>query len=260
MEYIRPMEFWKQLTKDIVGADIEDWYWISTEGRIYSTKSNKILKLSYDNDGYAIIGLYYKGIHKQKNFRVNRLVLLAFNPVQNAEQLVSNHLNGIKDENHEFNLEWATYSQNTIHAFNNGLSTPLYGEKNPMAIITDAQAKQVAGMLSEEKYTYSDIVNATGVPVDIVSSINNGRSWDKYYKEYDLENKHNPRENAVFSYYDIHKICKYFEDHQITTLDRSIKEDILKYINYPSNISTRKMLQRIFDKQRHAKISSLYNF
>ena len=260
MEYIRPIEFWKQLTKDIVGVDIEDWYWVSTEGRIYSTRSNRILKVSYDKDGYAIVGLYYKNIHKQKLFKVHRLVLLAFYPIENSELFVSNHLNGIKNENHEFNLEWASYSQNTIHAFNTGLSTPLYGEDNPMTIITDEQARQVAFMLSEEKYMYSDIRNATGVPINIISDIYKGRSWVKYYNKYNLSDKHIPTENMVFSYYDIHKICKYFQDHKIKILDRNTKEDILKYIGYDSNISSRKTLQRIFDKQRHIDISSLYNF
>lgn len=257
---IRPMEFWKQITPELVGADIEDWYWISTEGRIYSSKSNKILKLSLDRDGYYCIGLYFKGVRKQKNFRVNRLVMLVFYPNERASELVANHINGYKSENDEFNLEWATYQQNTIHAFNHGLMMPMTGENNGMATITNAQAEYIAQLLSSELYTYDQINEMTGISKDIIGAIRLGSAWVEYYNKYELWNKYPPHSNQLFSRNEIHKICQYLQDNKISILNRAIKENILVYIGRESNYNTRKGITYIFSRRLHTDISSNYNF
>jgi len=67
---------------------------------------------------YARIALTAEG--KTKHFSVHRLVALAFIP--NIEyKLQVNHKNGNKFDNSVENLEWATASENTKHAYQTGL-------------------------------------------------------------------------------------------------------------------------------------------
>ena len=256
---IRPMEFWKLLTPNIVGFEIRIGYWISTEGRVYSEFINSIMKQSTDSDGYKVIGLYdiYKN---QKTLRINRLVLLAFHPVANSINLQSNHINGVKSVNNEDNLEWTTASQNVQHAFNTGLHPRGIGEENAAASIDNATALKIGELLATEKYTYKEISEMINCSTKLIHRINSGKNWTFVYDKYDLKNKHIPLHNEIFTYNELHEICKYFQDNKITELTREIKDDILKKFNKESNYNTRKVLKRLFCRERHQSISKDYKF
>lgn len=74
----------------------------------------KILKPGYDKDGYLHVGLFKdKKAHRNK---VHRLVAMAFidNPENKPEV---NHIDGNKQNNNVWNLEWCTKSENGIHAY-----------------------------------------------------------------------------------------------------------------------------------------------
>ena len=52
----------------------------------------------------------------------HRAVALAYIEMPNvAESLTVNHIDGVRDNNHYSNLEWATYSDNIVHAYKTGL-------------------------------------------------------------------------------------------------------------------------------------------
>lgn len=63
--------------------------------------------------GYKRVALASNG--KRKNHSIHRLVAIAFipNPLNKPEV---NHIDGIKANNHVSNLEWATRSENILHA------------------------------------------------------------------------------------------------------------------------------------------------
>jgi len=109
-----------EVFKDIEGY--EGIYQISNQGRVKSQMfgKEKILK-PQDFKGYKVICLHkYK---KVKRFLVHRLVGGAFIPnIENKPTI--NHINGIKNDNRLDNLEWATYSENRQHAYDNGLQRP----------------------------------------------------------------------------------------------------------------------------------------
>lgn len=70
------------------------------------------------NTGYQFVWLFHNG-KRQKQY-VHRLVLSTF--VTNTEGKPSvNHKNGIKTDNRLFNLEWATWEEQSAHAYKNGL-------------------------------------------------------------------------------------------------------------------------------------------
>lgn len=105
----------KEVWKDI--KEYEGIYKISNLGNLQSRAKNKnwkLLKSNYGHYGYLTVGLYKN--KKASNFRVNRLVAEAFLP-NPKEKPVVNHINGIKWDNRVENLEWVTYSENGLHAY-----------------------------------------------------------------------------------------------------------------------------------------------
>ena len=129
------MEEWR----DIKG--FEGLYQISSYGRVkslertvwngkgYYKKSEKIRK-GYDNgDGYLYVNLCKEG--KRKQYRINRLVAMAFIPNPNNLPEV-NHKDGNKLNNRADNLEWATRSENQKHAYKIGLQKS--SEKQKQAV------------------------------------------------------------------------------------------------------------------------------
>ena len=82
----------------------------------YSMVKGKILKLQKKPNGYLYAVLVKpgrNGSHKP----VHRLVLKAFSPRSDADELQCNHINGSKMDNRLFNLEWCTVSENSLHAY-----------------------------------------------------------------------------------------------------------------------------------------------
>lgn len=116
------MEVWKDI------KDYEGLYQVSNTGKVKSIRTNgKLLKLHEDKGGYLIAYLYKKS--KYKCFKIHRLVANAFIPNQEEKRTV-NHIDGNKKNNSVNNLEWATHSENIIHANKTGLRT-----------VTEAQRK-----------------------------------------------------------------------------------------------------------------------
>lgn len=106
-----------EIWKNIVGYH---GYMASNLGRIKSflTNSNgRILKERYDKDGYKMVWTKHRA-----GARVHQLVLLAFEPEGYFDGAVVNHKNGNKEDNKLSNLEWATISENTQHAYDTGLA------------------------------------------------------------------------------------------------------------------------------------------
>lgn len=90
-------------------------YLLSNYGRIFSLKTNKILKTPMYGNGYKII------VIDRKTYLLHRLVAKYFIPNPENKKEV-NHKDGNKTNNYVENLEWCTYSENLIHAYNSGLN------------------------------------------------------------------------------------------------------------------------------------------
>lgn len=93
-------------------------YLITTDGKIFSLKTMKFLKLNKTSAGYPQVQLFND--QGNKYFLIHRLVAEAY--LSNIEnKRCVNHIDGVKDNNILFNLEWATYSENQKHANDTGL-------------------------------------------------------------------------------------------------------------------------------------------
>jgi len=109
-------------------------YEVSTLGRVRNIKTQKVLKMQYNDLGYSYMPL--RAFGKKKSFRVNRLVLIAFrgfSPVAERDECA--HLNGVRDDNRLLNLEWKTHSENYQDRQRHGTCNA--GERNGRAVLTD---------------------------------------------------------------------------------------------------------------------------
>jgi len=127
-----------------------DKYNISDNGDIVSLirkgrLSNKILKKTFDNNGYVIVKLCDEGVCK--TFKVHRLVAEAFMPNTSNKETI-NHINGIKDDNRLENLEWCTNDENIKHAYKTGLKNNKYLEKPVKIWNTDGFIKEYPSLKS----------------------------------------------------------------------------------------------------------------
>ena len=115
------------IKKDIIiSLENEKWkivegyenYKISTYGRIMNIITNNLLKPTKTENGYMQINLCK--FKKYKGMRIHRLVAGAFIPNPSNYPEV-NHKDGNKSNNKVENLEFVTYSENTLHAHRNNL-------------------------------------------------------------------------------------------------------------------------------------------
>lgn len=101
------METWKTI-------EGFEGYEVSDQGNVRNKKTEHVLK-PYDKDGYCKVEIRTPNNTHSKQF-VHRLVANAF--ILNPDCLPQiNHINGIKHDNRECNLEWCTNMQNAQHAW-----------------------------------------------------------------------------------------------------------------------------------------------
>lgn len=107
------------LKEVLIWKTISDFpmYSISESGDIYSSyRSGRILSPKFDKDGYKAVSLSKDGqVH---HLRVHRLVAMVF--LENPHNFpIVNHKDLNVTNNHISNLEWCTYTHNTVHYFAN---------------------------------------------------------------------------------------------------------------------------------------------
>lgn len=119
-------EEWKPIT------DYEDSHEVSNLGRVRSLnrvvmggsrwgahqerKKGKIIAQFTNRDGYKCV--HIKKNKHQKEFKVHRLVALAFFGEPKTPNMEVNHIDGDKANNTVSNLEWVTHEDNIRHNFN----------------------------------------------------------------------------------------------------------------------------------------------
>lgn len=107
----------RSLDRTAIGKDGVEYFYKGRQMRLTNNKCR-------NGDGYNVVNLHMNGVSKV--IPVHRLVARAFLPNQNNCATV-NHKDGNKRNNNVSNLEWATYSENNIHALKTGLRNPRGG-------------------------------------------------------------------------------------------------------------------------------------
>ena len=111
-------------------------YTIYEDGKVYSNKSKKFLKIRTNAQGRYFVAIYNEV--KQVNKRIHRLLAEAFIPNPNNYPLVR-HLNDDCTDNRLCNLAWGTRSDNEKDKYRNGHKIHLrkLSEEQVIAIFHD---------------------------------------------------------------------------------------------------------------------------
>lgn len=112
-------------------------YGINIYGDVIRKGDNRFIKPSILKPGKRNIrGGYHQlslidDLGEKVTLKRHRLLCIVFKPKPDFEKAIVNHINGIGGDDRLDNLEWCTYSQNTFHAYRNGLHS---NKVNPVQV------------------------------------------------------------------------------------------------------------------------------
>jgi hypothetical protein len=129
----------------------EGYYDVSNYGRVRSLCPRgrkcqgigRIKAMSEAVTGVVMVPLERRlnGKHEKVLKSVYRLVMLAFQPIENPDDFEVNHRDGIRKNNFLHNLEWCTELENKAHAAANNLMP--FGERNFNCKVTSDGIKEL---------------------------------------------------------------------------------------------------------------------
>lgn len=151
--------------------DLKYEYMVTDDGYVYTPIYKRFLKPSKDSYGYDQVWLTCKD--KRRKFLVHRLIMEAFNPIDNCHDFQVNHKDGDKQNNALDNLEWCDADYNTKHAIETGLRKPKdqLGSKNHRAKLKEDDVIQIAKLLQSKKYTNKQIAGMFNVSESCIEGI-----------------------------------------------------------------------------------------
>ena len=121
----------RYLTKDLIDDPFKVFeITVSEDGRIFR-KDGREVPVRLDKRGYLRVSLYNKDDKLTYSYMVHRLVAQSYLDNPNDKEVVVNHKDGNKLNNHKDNLEWVTPEDNSKHAYELGIKpfTPRKGGK-----------------------------------------------------------------------------------------------------------------------------------
>lgn len=160
--------------------ELKDRYFINEKGELFTDYGKTQLKDCMKN-GYVKNGLVLKNGKSRHYFR-HRLMMLCFNPREDADKLQVNHIDGDKTNNSLENLEWCTNQENRIHAVRLGLAASLKGEENPASKLKEEQVLDLIVDLLNH-VPYSILTEKYNCSKSTISAIRNKRNWTYLTKD-----------------------------------------------------------------------------
>lgn len=168
----------KEIWKDVVGY--EGYYMVSNMGRIKNIKERmntcvgRILIGGTNPQGYRISKFYKDGVRFYKT--LHSVVAEAFLGKRKDGYCV-NHKDGNKKNNCIENLEYITVHENNVHAKENGLLRPNYGEKSGTAKLKNKDIYDIRNKYKNKENTQKELAEMYGVAVPCISRIVNRKRW-----------------------------------------------------------------------------------
>ena len=243
-------EIFVDITEKMV-PDILPYYMISNYGRMWHKYKCTFLSTNLDSKGYPFKPL--QTTHGPVMVRIHRLVGYAFLYQPGCENLQINHKDGNKTNNHYWNLEWVTPSENSIHAVNSGLRN--YNNRK----YTNKEVVNVCELLEEGKLTIPQIAIELNLPEHFVSSIQRKEA------HVEISNNYNFKLRKIGSNFDqdqVRKLCEWISTHE-----KNDKENNDMYITRALNEALEitevnhkliKSVKKILYKETYTYISNEY--
>ena len=182
--------------KKIVIDNQETFYSVSNYGEIRNDSTGTLLAGTIANNGYRMVHLRYR---VDKVLSVHRLVMKAFSPREDMDELQINHIDGNKINNYIENLEWSTALENMRHSYLNHLQKyemkPCYQYDLEGNFIREFQNSNEAA-----KELGCDHTNIWRCVTDQQQHY---KTWQfKSYKADKISKWDNPNKNAIYVYDD----------------------------------------------------------
>lgn len=183
IQWVFKFNIMEEIWKDIIGY--EGLYQISNIGRVKRLSrittngirckmlQDKIMCMSGGRN-YISVCLYR--LNNIKSHYIHRLVAIAF--IHNPENKKTvNHINGIKTDNRDENLEWCTQSENNIHSYRTGLRKGVwigkFGKDNPCS--KQINQYSINGKLINSFISLLDAQEKTGINYYNIGNCANSR-------------------------------------------------------------------------------------
>lgn len=221
-------------------------YEVSDMGRIRSSLrrpgSPRILKCYLNDSGYVANKLVNdNGV--EKCVLVHRLLMMTFDPIENASEMEVDHINFVRNDNRRSNLRWLTRKDNIRHSYSNGrrdeelkrLTLGVTGENSACAKLTTNDVISIRSM-RRSGVSYSELSDMYGISQSTVSGICNGRNWKHTLCISPLiESPQNKKDDIIFretKESDFTKNYKFGEAHHNSKLN---PEKVLKILEMLEN-------------------------
>ena len=174
----------------------KNMYYISEDGKIYSTFLNDFLKPRHDKNEYLELGLSTGQSKQRKFWKVHQLVAKVYlgNPPEYMKDPTVDHINGNIFDNNYRNLRWMERGINSSIRRNKGV-----GEQNHEAKLTEEQVIEICEMLIQNKKSLKEIADLYGVEKSTISNIKRKKSWRHLTKCYNFKVKKqkNKQESSI---------------------------------------------------------------
>lgn len=194
-------------------------YIISNFGRLYDLEKQKFKNPRQDKDGYYITNIAIPNIG-HKSVKIHRIELMSFHPVDNFEELQTNHKDGNKQNIMLYNLEWLTPIENTRHGWETGLNKNK-GNVNGNGKLSDEEIHKICNLIDKgySSPQITDIFNISNSEdrmkfQSIISSIKYGKTHRDISKLYNFMQGKNFDIKSRYSENFAHLICHLLSDNK----------------------------------------------
>ena len=139
-------------------AYVDDGYWISNYGHMYSAKTHKLLApQKLDRLGHLGYKVIING--KREYLYAHRLMAQSFIPNHNNDPIVR-HLNDAPSDNDLYNLAWGTQLDNIYDAIRNGKSYSLTNEDREKGFAIVRKRTKATNLRTGEERIYISLADA----------------------------------------------------------------------------------------------------
>lgn len=234
-------EVWRPVIIDGYNTDYE----VSNLGNVRNSKTKERVHQYLNDKGYCKVCFRKSCVDsniKRLVYSVHRLVLLAFDYIENHKEMTGDHKDKDKLNNTLDNLRWLTRKENSEESHKFGR---VYG-KGPESnrhIYELEQIRLVCELIQDNEYTMPEISTMSGVALHTVQKIKSGKQWTNISCDYEFPDLRVQTENVVYTADNQNEIEKLLDiDYMMQT------RDIVSKISLPDTQATKAYINRVRKK------------